>query len=218
MIVPLFPLPNVVLFPKTPMPLYIFEEKYRTMIRETLAGNGELVIGLLRSGSETAYSNQSSVHDIACLGKIETYEELEDGKYNIVVIGIQRVRILREVQHTPYRMVEVEKLEDDAYDDHAPDVVELQNELGGLFARFTELATGVKQQALDLMPQLDFESLVNMVAMTLNLAIDQKQTLLEINDAPQRADMLLPVLQQQVETLILVRQFEHIKPENPHFN
>jgi uncharacterized protein len=218
MIVPLFPLPNVVLFPKTPMPLYIFEERYRTMIRETLAGSGELVIALLRSGSETGYANPSSVHDIACLGKIETYEELEDGKYNIVVIGVQRVRILREVQHSPYRMVEVEKLEDDAYDEHAADVINRHDNLGNLFAQFTELATGVKQQAVDLMPQLDFESLVNMVAMTLNLAIDQKQTLLEINDAPQRADVLLPVLQQQVETLILVRKFEHIKPENPHFN
>jgi uncharacterized protein len=218
MIVPLFPLPNVVLFPKTPMPLYIFEERYRTMVRETLAGSGELVIALLRSGSETGYANLSSVHDIACLGKIETYEELEDGKYNIVVIGVQRVRILREVQHSPYRMVEVEKLEDDAYDERATDVIDRHDHLGSLFAQFTELATGVRQQAVDLMPQLDFESLVNMVAMTLNLAIDQKQTLLEINDAPQRADMLLPVLQQQVETLILVRKFEHIKPENPHFN
>ena len=200
------------------MPLYIFEERYRTMVRETLAGSGELVIALLHTGSETSYANLSSVHDIACLGKIETYEELKDGKYNIVVIGIQRVRILREVQHSPYRMVEVEKLEDDAYNESAVDVIERHNHLGGLFAKFTELATGVKQQALDLMPQLDFESLVNMVAMTLNLAIDQKQALLEVNDAPQRCDMLLPVLQQQVETLILVRKFEHIKPENPHFN
>jgi uncharacterized protein len=218
MIVPLFPLPNVVLFPKTPMPLYIFEERYRTMVRETLAGSGELVIALLRPGSETSYANLSSVHDIACLGKIETYEELKDGKYNIVVIGVQRVRILREVQHSPYRMVEVEKLEDDAYDEQAAGVIDRHAQLGSLFAQFTELATGVKQQALDLMPQLDFESLVNMVAMTLNLAIDQKQALLEINDAPQRADMLLPILEQQVETLILVRKFEHIKPENPHFN
>jgi uncharacterized protein len=218
MIVALFPLPNVVLFPKTPMPLYIFEEKYRTMIRETIAGSGELVIALLRSGSEPGYATLSSVHDIACLGKIETYEELEDGKYNIVVVGVQRVRIAREVQHSPYRMVEVERLEDDAYDAHAADVIERHNHLGSLFAKFTELATGVKQQALDLMPRLDFESLVNMVAMTLNLAIEQKQALLEVNNAPQRCDMLLPVLQQQVETLILVRQFEHIKPENPHYN
>ena len=95
MIVPLFPLPNVVLFPKTPVPLYIFEERYRTMIRETIAGSGELVIALLRAGAEANYSALSMVNEIACLGKIETYEELEDGKYNIVVVGIHRVRIIR---------------------------------------------------------------------------------------------------------------------------
>ena len=218
MIVPLFPLPNVVLFPKTPMPLYIFEERYRTMVRETIAGNGELVIALLRAGSESNYSSVSAVHEIACLGKIETYEELEDGKYNIVVVGVHRVRIIREVQHSPYRLVEVERVEDAAYDERSADIVERHNHLGALFAKFTELATGVKQHAWELMPQLDFESLVNMVAMTLNLAIEQKQELLETDEASERCDALIPVLQQQLETLMLVRAFEHIKPENPNLN
>jgi Lon protease-like protein len=218
MIVPLFPLPNVVLFPKTPMPLYVFEERYRTMVRETLAGNGELVIALLRAGSESNYTSISAVHEIACLGKIETYEELEGGKYNIVVVGMHRVRIIREVQHFPYRLVEVEKIEDIAYDEHSADVVDRHNHLGGLFAKFTELATGAKEHAAELMPQLDFESLVNMVAMTLNLTIEQKQAFLEIDEAPERCDALIPVLQQHLETLILVRRFEHIKPESPNLN
>ena len=218
MIVPLFPLPNVVLFPKTPMPLYIFEERYRTMIREAIAGNKELVIALLRAGYEPSYTAASAVHEIACLGKIETYEELEDGKYNIVVAGIQRVRILREVQHSPYRLVEVESLEEAVYDGRSTDILKRHNHIAGLFARFTELATGVKQHVLELMPQLDFESLVNMVAMTLNMAIEQKQALLELNETLQRCDVLIPILQQQLETLMLVRRFEHIKPENPNLN
>jgi uncharacterized protein len=218
MIVPLFPLPNVVLFPRTPVPLYIFEERYRTMIRETLAGNGELVIALMRTGAESNYPTIAAVHDIACLGKIETHEELEDGKCNIVVVGVHRVRIVREIQHSPYRLVEVERLEDAIDNEHTPDVLRRQNHLGGLFARFTELATGVKQQGLELMPQLDFESLVNMVAMTLNLDTEQKQALLEIHDLLQRCDVLIPILQQQLETLALVRMYEHIKPENPNLN
>jgi Lon protease-like protein len=218
MIIPLFPLPNVVLFPKTPMPLYIFEERYRIMIRDVLAKDGELVIALLRSGVEPSHMGAPAVHDIACLGKIETSEELEDGKYNIVVIGTHRVRIVREVPHSPYRMVEVEKIDEEESNEQSPDVIDRHNLLGDLFAKFTELATGAKQQALDLMPQLDFESLVNMVAMTLNLAIEQKQALLEINNTSQRGDALIPVLQQQLDTLILVRRFEHIKPESPHLN
>lgn len=218
MIAPLFPLPNVVLFPRTPVPLYIFEEKYKTMIKEALGGTKELVIALLKAGSESSYVSVSAVHEVACLGRIESYEELEDGKYNIVVVGIHRVRIVREVQHSPYQMVEVDAIEEPEYGELTETLMVHHNHLGGLFAKFTELATGANQHALELMPQLDFESLVNMVAMTLNLPIDQKQELLEIDDPSQRCDVLIPILQQQLETLALVRKFEHIKPENPHFN
>ena len=218
MIVPLFPLPNVVLFPKTPVPLYIFEERYRTMIREAIAGSREIVIALVRPGGETGPGGVPEVHDIACLGRIESYEELEDGKDNIVGGGVDRVRILREVRHSPYQRVEVERIEPPSPGGTAEEIAGRQNRIGGLFARFTELATGAPQQANELMPQLDFDALVNMVAMTLNLAIDQKQTLLELDDASERCDALIPVLEQQLETLVLVRRFEHIKPENPHFN
>ncbi|HSW38601.1 MAG TPA: LON peptidase substrate-binding domain-containing protein [Acidobacteriota bacterium] len=218
MIVPLFPLPNVVLFPKTPAPLYIFEERYRVMIREVLAGNKELVIGLLKTGIDVDYTNLSAVHQVACLGRIETSEELDDGKYNIVVAGIQRVRILREVRHSPYQMVEVQLIEDPEYDESAEEVRDRHNHLGGLFARFTELATGTRQHTMELVPHMDFESLVNMVAMTLNFAIEHKQALLEIDEVPRRCDVLIPVLQQQLEILVMVRNFEHIKPENPHLN
>jgi Lon protease-like protein len=172
----------------------------------------------LKPGLESGHSGISAVHPVACLGRIETYEELEDGKYNIVVIGVQRVRIIREVLHTPYQMVEAESIEESEYGAPTEDLMVDHNHLGELFAKFTELATGANQHALDLMPQLDFESLVNMVAMTLNLAIDQKQMLLEIDDPSERCNVLIPILEQQLETLEIVRRFEHLKPENPHFN
>lgn len=218
MIVPLFPLPNAVLFPKTPMPLFIFEDKYRTMVREVIAGSGELVIALMREGLEFKQTGISAVHSVACLGKIENYEELEDGKYNIVVVGMHRVRLMRIVEHTPYRMVEVELLEDIESSESSEEITRRQKHLGGLFSEFTELAAGMQPQAMELMPQLDFESLVNMVAMTLNLPIEQKQALLEIDAPSLRCDMLIPILQQQLETLVIVRRYEHIKPENPGLN
>ena len=218
MIVPLFPLPNAVLFPKTPMPLYIFEERYRKMVREVVKGNGELVIALMREGLEFKQTGISAVHSVACLGKIETCEELKDGKYNIVVVGVKRVRLVRIVRNSPYRLVEVEVLEDAAYSPHSEENIQRQNQLGELFSQFTDLAAGVEPQTMELMPELDFESLVNMVAMTLNLSMDQKQALLEIDDLPLRCDMLIPILQQQLETLVIVRKFEHIKPENPSMN
>ena len=188
------------------------------MIREAIAGNGELVIALMREGLELRQTGISAVHNIACLGKIESYEELDDGKYNIVVVGLQRVRLRRIVEHSPYRLVEVEMLEDVENSENSEEIVQKQNRLGRLFTEFTELAAGMQPQAADLMPQLDFEALVNMVAMTLNLPFEQKQILLETDAPSLRCDMLIPILQQQLEALVIVRRYEHIKPENPGLN
>ena len=188
------------------------------MVREVVAGNGELVIALMREGLEFKQTGISAVHSIACLGKIETCEELEDGKYNIVVVGLQRVRLKRVVRNTPYRLVEVEVLENAEFSEQSEEIVRRQNHLGALFSQFTELAAGMEPQAMKLMPELDFESLVNMVAMTLNFSMEQKQALLEIDELSLRCDMLIPILQQQLEALVIVRRYEQIKPENPSLN
>ncbi len=215
MIVPIFPLPNVVLFPKTLIPLHIFEERYRTMTREALSGDGHIVLALLRDGWERDYEKNPAVHDVACLGKIETYQELEGGKYDIVLAGVHRVRLVREIQHSPYRIAEVEPLADLACDDNSEEVIRRRNHLGGLFTRYTELANEGNQ---DLVPQVNFESLVNMVAATLNLPAEEKQYLLEIDDLTQRCDVLIPILQRQLEALAIIRRFDHIKPEDPSRN
>jgi Lon protease-like protein len=80
------------------------------------------------------------------------------------------------------------------------------------------LATDGNPEAEDVVMQMDFELLVNTVAMTLNISIEQKQGLLEMDDAFQRCDLLSAILQQQIETLEIIRNFEHLKPDNPHFN
>jgi len=215
----MFPVPNVVLFPKTVIPLHIFEERYRAMTRDALASDRMIVTALLCEGWENEYEKSPAVHDIACLGKIETCEELEDGKYNLVLSGLQRVRVIREIPHSPYRLAEVENLKDAAFDDQAAEVVERRNRMAGLFSRFAELAsTSSKSGAADLVSQYTFETLVNTVAATLNLPAQEKQGLLEIDDLTQRCDVLIPALQQQLEILILVRRFEHIKPTDPGRN
>ena len=220
MIVPLFPLANAVLFPKTPLPLHIFEKRYRTMIRESLAGSRQLVIALMRSEPDPKEGRPglASVHAVACLGKIESYEELDDGKYDIVVVGTHRVRFIRQVRHSPYRLVEVVKLEDAILDEQSTEIIRRHNHLVSLFTRFMELAAGAQRDFMEFLPRMDFESLVNTAAMTLHLPALEKQALLEIGDASWRCDRLLPFLQRQIETLALVRKFEHLKPESPHWN
>jgi Lon protease-like protein len=218
MIVPIFPLPNVVLFPKTLLPLHIFEQKYRAMTREVIAGDGKIAIVLLKEGWEVEHQGKPAIHKIACVGQIETYEELEGGKYDIVLAGLHRVRLVSEIEHSPYRLAEVEVLPELSCDDQHEEVIRRRNHLGGLFTRYTELATSGNHQAAEMVLQLEFEALVNMAATTLNLPVEERQVLLEMDDVADRCDALMPILQRHLETLVLVRRFEHIKPEEPRWN
>jgi Lon protease-like protein len=218
MIVPIFPLPNVVLFPKTHLPLHIFEERYRAMTRAALAGNRSIVMVLLRDGWELDQQANPPVHSVACLGEIDSCKELDGGKYDIVLAGLHRVRLVREIEHAPYRLAEVERIDEAGYDDLSAEVIQRRNRLMGLFMRYTELATRGKSRSAEFVPRRNFEALVNLVATTLNLPAEDKQYLLEIDDITERCDSVLPALQQHVETLVLVRNFEHLKPRDPARN
>jgi len=217
-IVPIFPLPNVVFFPKTLLPLHIFEKRYRVMTRDALESERKIVMCLLRQGWESRKQENPAVHEIACLGEIENYEELEDGKYNLVLAGTHRVKLVTEIRHSPYRLAKVEILPEAHCDERALAVVRRRNYLTGLFARFTELSTGGKYRAQELLPQLSFEGIVNMIASVLNLDSEDKQALLEIDDLTERCDTISPVLRRQVESLVVVRNYEHLKPTDPSRN
>ena len=218
MITPLYLVSNNVLFPKTPIPLHVFEEHNKTMIRDAMVGDRKLTVALLKGEVEDEYAGIDSVHEIACLGRIETFEELEDGDYDIVVVGLRRVRIVHETQQFPYLMAKIEDVRDIDRDEGSDALIVRHDRISGLFARFIELATDGNRDVGKAMPQMEFELLVNTVAMTLNITTEQKQGLLEMDDAFQRCDMLNAILQQHIETLDIIRRFEHLKPDIPHFN
>ena len=188
------------------------------MIRDVMAGDRELTIALLHGDVAPEYAGVDSVHEIACLGRVETCEELENGDYDIVVVGLRRVRIIRETQQFPYLMAEVEAVSDYDRSDCLDALIDRHNRISGLFARFVELATDGNRDAESVMSQMDFELLVNTVAMTLNITTEQKQDLLEMDDSFQRCDVLSAILRQHIETLGIINRFEHLKPDNPHFN
>ncbi len=188
------------------------------MTREVIAGEGKVAIVLLKNGLDADAGDRPPVHEVACVGQIETYEELEGGKYDIVVAGLHRVRLVREIDHSPYRMAEVAILDEISCDDTHEKVIHRRNHLGGLFTRYTELVMSANRRASDMILQLDFEALVNMTATTLNLPPQDRQSLLEMDDVTDRCDALIPILQCHVEALILVRRYEHIKPREPRWN
>src|SRR5882724_907350 len=94
--VPLFPLPNVVLFPRAVLPLHIFEERYKAMTADVLDGDKQIAMALLRPGWEKNYYGKPSIEPVVCVGTIVSHERLADGKYNFLLQGHSRALIEQE--------------------------------------------------------------------------------------------------------------------------
>src|SRR5687767_12109852 len=95
--IPIFPLPNVVLFPNVFLPLHIFEPRYREMVSDALEGDRMIGMVLLRPGWEGNYEGRPPVYPTGCSGLITHHERLPDGRYNIVLRGVEKCRILEEI-------------------------------------------------------------------------------------------------------------------------
>jgi len=106
-ITPLFPLPNVFLFPGARMPLHVFEPRYRQMVQDLLDGNGRLVMGTMRESPTRAGSGVPPVLPIAGLGEIFQHERLPDGRFLIWLHGLVRVHLREAPSERLYRRVEV---------------------------------------------------------------------------------------------------------------
>jgi Lon protease-like protein len=109
----LFPLPNLVLFPCARQELHIFEPRYRQMTRDALAADRLIAMVLLRPGWEADYEGRPPLHSVACLGRILAEQRLDDGRYNLLLRGLRRVRLIEEVaRDVLYRVAHVELLSD----------------------------------------------------------------------------------------------------------
>lgn len=110
--IPVFPLPECVLFPRQLLPLHVFEPRYRTMTREALCGDPYIAIALLKPGYEDSYlTNQAPIHRTVGVGKIVQSHELPEGRFNILLHGAARARIVAECDQRPYRVAQLELLE-----------------------------------------------------------------------------------------------------------
>src|SRR5690349_1105061 len=115
--IPLFPLPEVALFPGVRRPLLIYEPRYREMIADALKGNRIIGTVLLRPGFEANYEGRPPIYGIGCAGIIEDYEQMPDGRYAILLRGLTTFRIVSENQRKPYRLARVEAIPELLKDD-----------------------------------------------------------------------------------------------------
>src|ERR1051326_143120 len=112
-LLPIFPLPNVVLFPNVCLPLHIFEPRYREMTADALKHDRLIGMVLLRPGWQGDYEGRPAVYPVGCSGVITHAEQLPDGRYNIVLRGLERFRIVEEDDRLSYRRAYVEQMPDD---------------------------------------------------------------------------------------------------------
>jgi Lon protease-like protein len=188
--IPIFPLPNVVLFPDVPLPLHIFEPRYREMVRDALAGSGLIGMVLLRDDWQDEYHGAPDVYRTGCVGRIVETTPLPDGKFNIVLAGVREFTIVSEQRERAYRQATVEwrDVDSEALSD------EFRSRLIQMIERYVGRSGDDLARELLGDARLDDQTLVNFFAFWLDFSPIEKQCLLEATGT-ERARRLLEVLE-----------------------
>src|SRR3982751_4394494 len=188
--VPIFPLPGAILFPRSQLPLHIFEPRYREMVRDAIEGSGRIA---MIQPHRIDDDNQAPLYAVGCVGELVGVEELDDGRFNIVLLGSNRFRLVREVEgDTAYRCAEVDI---EAFNDEEPEPLQMIQRAE--VEREARRLGDVMGLAVDwaAVGRLDDEMLVNAIAQVAPFDVGAKQALLEQATLDGRADLLVQLMQ-----------------------
>ncbi len=202
--IPLFPLPNLVLFPHIVVPLHIFEERYKSMINGCIDRGEIFGLVLLRSGAEE--ESEETIHRVGVTARIVEVERLEEGRMNILCEGEKKFRINRLTQQTPFWQGEVELLED-------RDFLSLQS----LYEQVAELYRSVAAVSAKLSGSQETDvalpesptDLSYMVSYVLDIESEDKQKLLEM-DTAERLHTLVAHLTETLRKLEQQRAYKEV--------
>jgi len=188
----LFPLPNLVLFPHVVQPLHIFEPRYRQLMADALDDDRLMALVLLRPGWEEDYHKRPPLFSVACLGSIFKEERLSDGRYNLLLHGLSRVRLLEELADgKAYRSARVELLGDEGIPNTAMEQ-EMRRRLGQRVGHwFASQTVALEQLHKLLQSNLPLGALCDIFGFALPLELELKQQLLEEVHIGQRAQLLI---------------------------
>jgi Lon protease-like protein len=188
--VPLFPLPGAILFPRSQLPLHIFEPRYREMVRDAIDGPGRIA---MIQPHRLDDDNEAPLYEVGCVGELVGLEELEDGRFNIVLLGSNRFRLVRETEvDAAYRCADVDI---EAFRDEEPPPLSLgqRAEVEREARRLGDaMGLAVDWNAVN---RLDDEMLVNAIAQVAPFDVGAKQALLEQPGLEGRADLLVQLMQ-----------------------
>ena len=191
-ILPVFPLSNFIIFPRTTVPLNIFEPRYIEMVDQSMKSNR--IIGMIQP-KKTGELKKPDLHNIGCAGKITSFNETDDGRYLIILNGICRFKIVEEIDNgNLYRECNVK------YDDFSTDLVQRTNEIkfSDLKLIFQNLKELFKKQGYEInWKEIEKQSLdktINTLSMASPFSLEEKQVLLESKDLNNRKEKLEEIL------------------------
>jgi uncharacterized protein len=191
-IIPVFPLPNVVLFSKVQLPLHIFEPRYRDMVRDAMSGEHLIGMALLKGDWQKEYYGNPEIFSVGCVGKIVGHTPFADGRCNIILQGINEYEIEEEIlNRTSYRQARV-RLRKDPKPLEGDSFGRLKKEILNLVREVIEPESPLFRFLSD--ASIDAQSWLNLCCFSMNLAPMEKQTLLEAESLEDRAARLIDVL------------------------
>lgn len=192
----LFPLPNLVMFPHVVQPLHIFEPRYREMVEDALATDQLIAMAHLLPGWESEYEASPLLAPVTCIGRIISHTQLDDGKFNILLLGLRRATIAAELPLTrSFREARVTVLEDLDVHTASPQRAAIQRELLRCFRRFTPESPAAQEQFESLMSnRLPLGMLTDVISFTMKFDVELKQRLLSETNVDQRARLLVDEL------------------------
>lgn len=205
--VPFFPLPEMALLPGEPMPLHIFEERYKVMTETALVSDRMIVMGHVKQGWEKRPGSDRETYGIAGIGQIVMDERLQDGRYNLVLLGLKRIKINQVIPSKPFRKARIEIL-DDQYSQTSSSLLEsLEKEILELGNAVSRIKNNDAPVSLEGYPALNniaegslpLGALCDFTAAALNLPSSDKQMILDELDVVQRSEKLLFLLRYQLE-------------------
>ena len=192
-IVPVFPLSNFIIFPKTTVPLNIFEPRYIDMINDCMKSNK--FIGMIQPKKTNDENTPPVLHKIGCLGKITSFKETEDGRYMIELKGIIRFNLVHEIQsNKKYREYEVD------FNNFSTDLDEKKEQIkfSDLELIFKDLKALFEKRGFIInWKELEKQSLdetINALAMTSPFSLEEKQVLLEAKNLSVRKNKIAEIL------------------------
>ena len=191
-VIPIFPLQSPTLFPNASFPLHIFEPRYRAMVADALKGDRIIGMVMLQPGHEAEYEGRPPIFPIGCAGLITDFEQLPDGRYNIVLGGLVKFRVMGEDNSRQYRLATVEPIPE-VLDDQATAALSKERE------RLVQLLSALSGDSPP-PPGVPDEQVVDELSEHLPMTPIARQRLLEQENPLARAGTLVGLLESMVKS------------------